>query len=173
LKRSTHGSPLRGRRIILLGISILSILLLSSVIWTPGIRTSSAQEVNVEIVGVYTTDSNGTNKTTFSRGQTVIVWVAVRNLGSDLDLSPLGPIIWIEVDDPRIAPLTVQYHIGVLPGGGRVKREGFSVFLGYSPGFIEIPLGKYSASGFVSDKMISQGGSFFVPQVTITFNVTT
>jgi hypothetical protein len=111
-----------------------------------------------------------TNTTSFSRGQTVVVWLVVNNLGSDLNMLPQGPILWIEVDDSNNAPLTVQYHIGLLPGSGQVTREGFSVVLSYSPG-VYVPTGTYKATGFVSDKMISQGGKFIAPQVSVTFTV--
>jgi len=174
LTRYRYGSLLRSPIFTLLKASLLSILLLNSVVGMPSIQmrfVPVSSQLSIEIVGVYTTDTNGTNMTTFRRGQTIIVWVAVRNSGSDLDLSPLGPITWTEVVDPRNAPLTIQLHISVLLGGRRVTREGFSVLLGYGPGLTDIPLGMYKASGFVSDKMISQGGSFFAPQVSTTFEV--
>jgi len=157
-----------------LRVALLSALMLSSVIWFSSLRvrfTPATAAVNIQIVGVYTTNSTGYNMTTFKRGQTVIAWVAVRNLGLDVDLSPLGPITWVEVTDPRNAPFTVQFHIGVLLGGGRITRAGFNVRLDYGPGLTDIPTGTYKVSGFVSDKMISQGGSFFAPQVSTTFEV--
>lgn len=153
---------------------MLSALVLGSLIWFSSLQircTPATEAVNIQIVGVYTTNSTGYNMTTFKRGQTVIVWVAVRNLGSDLDLPPLGPIMWVEIADPRNAPFTVQFHIGVLLGGGRITRAGFNVRLDYGPGIVDIPTGTYRASGFVSDKMISQGGSFFAPQGSTTFEV--
>jgi len=149
--------------------SVLLLSLLVTISQVPVGRVNAA--ISVEIVGVYTTNMSGANMTTFSRGQTIIVWVAVRNSGSDLDFSPLGPIIWIEVVDPRNSPFTVQFHIGVLLGGGRISRAGFSVLLAYGPGLTDIPLGRYKSNAFVSDKMIALGGSFFAPQVSTTFDV--
>jgi len=163
-----------GSRFTALRVGLLSALLLGSLVWVSSLQVRcdpATATVSIQIVGVYTTNSTGHNMTTFKRGQTVIVWVTVRNLGSDLDLPPLGPITWVEVTDPRSAPFTVQFHIGVLPGGGRITRAGFNVRLDYGPGIVDIPTGTYRASGFVSDKMISQGGSFFAPQASATFEV--
>jgi len=110
------------------------------------------------------------NTTSFTRGQTLIVWVVVNNSASNLDLLPQGPVIWVEIDDSNNAPLTVQYHLGIILGG-EVTREGFSVALSYGPGLSSgLPIGTYTATGFVSDKMISQGGRF-IAQVSTNFTV--
>jgi len=155
---------------VLLATSLLAMVLLISLIqYTPPVHAAD----NLQIIGVYTSiqsPSGMTNTTSFNKGQTVIVWVVVKNSGSDLNLLPQGPIIWVEVDDPGNHPLTVQYHIGTLLGGGQTTSEGFSVALSYGPGLTGIPTGTYKATGFVSDKMISQGGSF-IPSVSTTFTV--
>ena len=112
---------------------------------------------SIKIVNVYTTDPENNTQTSFSPGESFIVWIVVENTGADLS----GAIVWVEVDDPRGVPIQVSYQVGDLKKG-QTLTAGFSVSLPASG-----PSGAYRVSGFVSDKMISAGGKFLATQQII------
>jgi len=105
---------------------------------------------SVVIREVYTTDLSGNSSAVFSPGQTVLVWVVVENGGATFD-----GVIWVQIRDANGTPIWIQFHISSLDRGQSVAVAfGFQVTTGVSPGI-------YTASILVSDKLISQGGSFF------------
>lgn len=105
---------------------------------------------SVVIREVYTTDLSGNSSAVFSPGQTVLVWVVVENDGATFD-----GVIWAQIRDANGTPIWIQFHISSLDTGQSVVVAfGFQVTAGVSPGV-------YTASILVSDKLISQGGSFF------------
>ena len=105
---------------------------------------------NVVIIKVYTTDMRWSAKSVFQPGETLMVWVEVVNTGADL----ADGIVWVQIIDPNGAPIEVDFHVGLLSRGQTVK-EGFSINLP-----IDAPRGEYKVVGFVSDRMISEGGKF-------------
>jgi len=105
---------------------------------------------NVVITKVYTTDMRWSAKSVFEPGETLMVWVEVVNTGADL----VDGIVWVQIVDPNGAPIKVDFHVGLISRGQTVK-EGFSITLP-----IDAPRGEYRAIGFVSDRMISEGGKF-------------
>jgi len=105
---------------------------------------------SVVIREVYTTDLSGNSSAVFSPGQTVLVWVVVENGGATFD-----GVIWVQIRDAYGTPIWIQFHISSLDRGQSVTVAfGFQVTAGVSPGV-------YTANILVSDKLISQGGSFF------------
>lgn len=110
----------------------------------------SSSTPSVVIKEVYVTDAAGNISAVFSAGQTVVVWVVVKNSGA-----PLEGVIWVQVRDPNGIPVSIQLHISTLSTGGTVK-EGFGFTLLANPVH-----GLYTANALVSDKLISQGGTFF------------
>jgi len=105
---------------------------------------------NVVITKVYMTDMSRNAKTVFQPGETLIVWVEVVNTGADL----VDGIVWVQIVSPNGAPIGVYFHVGLLARGQTVK-EGFSMNLP-----VDAPRGEYKVIGFVSDRMISEGGKF-------------
>jgi len=105
---------------------------------------------NVVITNVYMTDMSRNEKTVFGQGETLIVWVEVVNTGADL----VDGIVWVQIVSPNGAPIGVYFHVGLL-GRGQTVKEGFSVILS-----TDAPQGEYRVIGFVSDRMISEGGKF-------------
>ena len=105
---------------------------------------------NVVITKVYTTDMRWSKKSVFQPGETLMVWVEVVNTGADL----VDGIVWVQIIDPNGAPIGVYFHVGLIARGQTVK-EGFSINLP-----IDAPQGEYKVIGFVSDRMISEGGKF-------------
>jgi hypothetical protein len=115
-----------------------------------------SQAPAIAIVALYLSDMRNATKSSFSPGETLIVWVIVRNSGASLERG----VIWAEVDDPSGAPLMVQFQIGGIGRGAEV-RYGFSLTLS-----ADAQLGAYRAKAFVSDRMISEGGKFLASQAT-------
>jgi len=104
---------------------------------------------SVVIAEVYATDTSGTRSAVFSAGQTVLVWVVVENVGT-----PFQGVIWVQIRDPNGAPVSIQLQISTLNTGETVKIAfGFQILAGSN-------IGLYTASALVSDKLISQGGTF-------------
>ncbi|MEM2226593.1 MAG: MG2 domain-containing protein [Candidatus Bathyarchaeia archaeon] len=114
-----------------------------------------SQTPAVTIAALYLSDMGNATKSTFSPGETLIVWVVVRNAGAPLERGT----IWAEVDDPGSVPLMVQFQIAAIGRGAEV-RAGFSLTLS-----AEAYPGAYRVKAFVSDKMISEGGKFLASQV--------
>jgi len=105
---------------------------------------------SVVIREVYVTDTAGSRSAVFTLGQTVVVWVVVENSGAAFE-----GVIWVQIRDPNGVPLAIQFHVSTLETGETVK-EGFGFTLLTAP-----VLGLYTANALVSDKLISQGGTFF------------
>lgn len=115
-----------------------------------------SQTPAVAIAALYLSDMGNATRSVFSPGETLIVWVVVRNVGAPLDRS----VIWTEVDDPGGVPLMVQFQITAGMGRGAEVRAGFSLTLSADAYF-----GAYKVKAFVSDKMISEGGKFLASEV--------
>lgn len=105
---------------------------------------------SIRILSVNCTDTYGTAKSYFIAGSTVIVWVAVNNTGADLT----SGLVWVEIDAPYSAPISVMYQYATL-------RQGETFIAGFSATITpNMPLGQYRVIAFVSNKLISQGGRF-------------
>jgi hypothetical protein len=112
------------------------------------VETSSTP--SVVITDVYATDTNGVRSAVFTAGQTVLIWVVVQNSGA-----PFQGVIWVQVRDPNGTPVSIQLQISTLDTGAIVKVAfGFTIMS-------SLTLGVYAANALVSDKLISQGGTFF------------
>jgi uncharacterized membrane protein len=104
---------------------------------------------SVVIQEVYVTDISGTRTTTFSAGQTVLVWVEIENSGATFQ-----GVIWVQIRDPNGTPIWIQFQISQLGTGQTVKIAfGFTITG-------NLRAGLYTANALVSDKLISQGGAF-------------
>jgi len=109
----------------------------------------SSSTPSVVISQVYITDTNGNPTGVFSVGQTLQIWVTVQNTGAQFQ-----GIIWVQILDPDGTPESIQLQNSTLATGASVKVE-FNYVTSSS-----LPLGIYTANAFVSDKLISQGGTF-------------
>ena len=109
----------------------------------------SSSTSSVMIIQLYSTDATNKTSAVFSAGQTVLVWVVLQNIGA-----PIQGVIWIQILDPRGTQVSIQLQISTLTTGGIVK-----VAFGFSPA-ANSAQGIYSANALVSDKLISQGGTF-------------
>jgi hypothetical protein len=110
---------------------------------------------SVVISQVYVTDTTGSPSGVFSVGQTVLIWVIVQNNGA-----PLQGVIWVQVVDPNGTPQSIQLQISMLGTGASVK-----VGFGFTAS-ANLPHGIYTANALVSDKLISQGGTFLASTKT-------
>ena len=104
---------------------------------------------SVVISQVYVTDTTGNPSGVFSAGQTVLVWVILQNNGA-----PFQGVIWVQILDPNGTPQSIQLQISTLATGASVK-----VAFGFTAS-INLPHGIYTVNALVSDKLISQGGTF-------------
>ena len=124
--------------------------------FTVGISTTPS----VVIRDVYTTDLSGNRSAVFTSGQTVLVWVMVENDGATFN-----GVIWVQIRDAGGTPIWIQFHISSLERGQSVVVAfGFQVTQ-------SVPPGVYTANILVSDKLISQGGTFFA-SANVEFAVT-
>jgi hypothetical protein len=110
---------------------------------------------SVVISQVYVTDTTGSPSGVFSVGQTVLIWVIVQNNGA-----PFQGVIWVQVLDPNGTPQSIQLQISTLGTGASVK-----VGFGFTAS-ANLPHGIYTANALVSDKLISQGGTFLASTKT-------
>jgi hypothetical protein len=110
----------------------------------------SSSAPSVVIKAVYAGDSSGNPTTVFSSGQTVYIWVTVQNIGSTIN----GAVIWVQIRDPNGVPVSIQIRISTLNSGDTVTDAFGFTFLGPATP------GPYSVNALVSDKLISQGGTF-------------
>jgi len=78
-----------------------------------------------------------------------LIWVVLQNIGA-----PIQGVIWIQILDPRGTPVSIQLQISTLATDGIVK-----VAFGFSPA-ANSAQGIYNTNALVSDKLISQGGTF-------------
>jgi hypothetical protein len=104
---------------------------------------------SVVISQVYITDTTGKPSGVFSVGQTVLVWVIVQNNGAQFQ-----GVIWVQILDSNGTPESIQLQISPLATGTSVK-----IGFGFTAS-ADLPRGIYSANALVSDKLISQGGTF-------------
>lgn len=109
----------------------------------------SSTTPSVVINSVYAGDSSGNPLSTFSVGQTVWIWVVVQNIGATFQ-----GVIWVQVKDPNGVPVEILIHITNLHSGETVKDGINFTLLGSTT------LGVYHVDALVSDKLISQGGTF-------------
>jgi hypothetical protein len=104
---------------------------------------------SVVIKDIYATDMSGNRSVVFSTGQTVLVWVVVANSGAALD-----GVIWVQIRDSKGTPIWIQFQISRLETGQTGKLAfGFQATSAMGAGL-------YTANVLVSDKLISQGGTF-------------
>lgn len=104
---------------------------------------------SVVISQVYVTDTTGNPSGVFSVGQTIIVWVILQNNGAQFQ-----GVIWVQILDPNGTPQSIQLQISTLDTGASVK-----IGFGFTAS-ANLPRGIYTANALVSDKLISQGGTF-------------
>ena len=109
----------------------------------------SSSSSSVMIIQLYSTDATNKTSAIFSTGQTLLIWVVLQNIGA-----PIQGGIWIQILDPRGTPASIQLQISTLATSGVVK-----VAFGFSPA-ANSAQGIYSTDALVSDKLISQGGTF-------------
>ena len=109
----------------------------------------SSSTSSVTIIQLYSTDATNKTSAVFSTGQTVLIWVVLQNIGA-----PIQGVIWIQILDPRGTPVSIQLQISTLATDGIVK-----VAFGFSPA-ANSAQGIYNTNALVSDKLISQGGTF-------------
>ena len=98
---------------------------------------------------MYAGDSAGNPSATFNAGQTIWIWVVIQNIGTTFQ-----GVVWIQVRDPTGVPVQIQIHIAKLDAGETTK-DGLGFTL---PG--NSATGVYTVNALVSDKLISQGGTF-------------
>jgi hypothetical protein len=110
---------------------------------------------SVSISAVYAGDSSGNPVPTVSAGQTVWIWVVVRNNGATFQ-----GVVWVQVHDPNGMPVQIGIHIETLTSGETIK-DGLGFTLPNNAAH-----GVYRVDALVSDKMISQGGTFLAEAQT-------
>ncbi|HXY83569.1 MAG TPA: MG2 domain-containing protein [Candidatus Saccharimonadales bacterium] len=104
---------------------------------------------SVTILQLYATDATGNPSAVFSNSQTILFWVVLQNTGASIQ-----GMIWIQILDPKGTLVSIQLQISTLATGATVK-----VAFGFTPSSTSLE-GIYSANALVSDKLISQGGTF-------------
>ena len=108
---------------------------------------STTPSVNIQMV--YVGDSAGNPTTTFAPGSVVYVWVVAQNIGATFQ-----GVLWVQIRDPNGIPVSIQIRISTMNTGETIK-DGF----GFT--FLSQPTpGLYTVNALVSDKLISQGGTF-------------
>jgi len=111
---------------------------------------------SVIIKTVYAGDSTGNPASTFTVGETIWVWVVIENIGS-----PFQGVVWIQVRDPNGVPVQIQIlHLARINSGETVKEPLAFILVG------QPTLGVYTINALVSDKLISQGGTFLASSGT-------
>ncbi len=109
----------------------------------------SSTTPSVNISALYAGDIAGNPTSTFSVGQTITIWVVIQNVGTTFQ-----GLIWVQVRDPNGVPVQIGIHIANLHTGETIKDGiGFTLSNNATPGV-------YRVDALVSDKLISQGGSF-------------
>jgi len=109
----------------------------------------SSTTPSVLISAVYAGDVAGNPISTFSLGETITIWVVVQNFGTTIQ-----GLIWVQVRDPNGAPVQIGIHIENLHTGETIKEGiAFTLSSNATPGV-------YRVDALVSDKLISQGGTF-------------
>jgi hypothetical protein len=111
------------------------------------VGTSSTPSVVID--AVYAGDSTGNPSPTFTVGQTIWIWVVIGNNGATFQ-----GVVWIQVRDPNGVPVQIQIQISKLDSGQTIKDGIGFTMLGHPA------TGVYTVNALVSDKLISQGGTF-------------
>ena len=117
------------------------------------VGTATAPSVVIE--AVYAGDSTGGLASTFTGGQTVWVWVVIQNIGATFQ-----GVVWVQVSDPNGVPIQIQVRT-VQFGAGQTIKEALGFSLPKSAA-----IGVYTVNALVSDKLISQGGTFLASSET-------
>jgi len=113
-----------------------------------------SSDPGIIIATIYSTDANNLEKNIFSPGETVSVVLDINNGGAELD-----GIIWIEVEDDNGVPLQILMIQNVIKN--TVKDDEGPIIIRISFKLSDqASSGSYSMKGYVSDKMISDGGKF-------------
>ena len=110
---------------------------------------------SVIIKAVYAGDSARNPTSTFTRGQTIWVWVAIQNIGSTFQ-----GVVWVQVHDPNGVPVQIETRVALLEAGQTIN-DGLALGLPANA-----PIGVYTVNVLVSDKLISQGGTFLASSET-------
>jgi hypothetical protein len=110
---------------------------------------------SVSITAVFAGDSSGNPVSTVSAGQTIWVWVTVQNNGATF-----RGVVWVQVHDPNGVPVQIGIHIETLAAGQTIKDGIGFTLLGNAAH------GVYRVDALVSDKLISQGGTFLAESQT-------
>ncbi len=110
---------------------------------------------SITITKVYSTDASDVSKIEFASGETVKVILSITNGGAELS----NGIIWVEVVDPNGVPLQViSIQMGIQ---NTVKGDGGPINISVNFRLSnEASSGYYMMDGYVSDKVISEGGKF-------------
>ena len=109
----------------------------------------------VIIKAVYAGDSAGNPLSTFTAGQTIWVWAVIQNIGATFQ-----GVVWIQVRDPNGAPVQIQIHVVKLEAGETIKDGSNFTLLRHAT------TGVYTVNALVSDKLISEGGTFLASSET-------
>jgi hypothetical protein len=110
---------------------------------------------SVIIKAVYAGDSAGNPTSTFTSGQTIWIWVVIENIGTTFQ-----GVVWIQARDPNGVPVQIRTHIAQL-GAGQTVKDGLEFSLPENA-----TIGVYTVNALVSDKLISQGGTFLASSET-------
>jgi len=127
----------------------------------PSITTQTAFVVgtsstpSVIIKSVYSGDNNGNPMQTFTNGQTIWIWIVIQNIGT-----PFQGVVWVQVSSPSGVSVQIKTQSLQLQAD-QTADESFAISL---PG--NAPIGVYSVNALISDKLISQGGTFLASSET-------
>ena len=110
---------------------------------------------SVIIKAVYAGDSAGNPTSTFTSGQTIWVWVIIENIGTTFQ-----GVVWIQVRDPNGVPVQIQTNVAQLAADQTIK-DSLEFNLPENA-----TIGVYTVNALVSDKLISQGGTFLASSAT-------
>jgi hypothetical protein len=115
----------------------------------------SSSTPSVSIAAVFAGDSSGNPVSTVTSGQTIWIWVTVQNNGATFQ-----GVVWVQVHDPNGVPVQIGIHIETL-GAGQTIKDGIGFTLSGNAAH-----GVYRVDALVSDKLISQGGTFLAESQT-------
>ena len=113
-----------------------------------------SSDPSIIIATIYSTDVNHMKKAVFSPGETVSVNLDIDNGGADLD-----GIIWIEVEDQNDIPIQVIMIENMIKNTVKDGEGPITIRISLKLSD-EASSGSYLMRGYVSDKMISEGGRF-------------
>ncbi len=113
-----------------------------------------SSDPGIIIATIYSTDANNLEKNIFSPGETVSVVLDINNGGAELD-----GIIWIEVEDQSGIPLQVITIENIIKNTVKDDEGPITIRISFKLSD-QASSGSYSMKGYVSDKLISDGGKF-------------